>query len=72
MRQRSQGTVLATPPAVRWPPDDTEESVAGTNLHQEAITSLRWGRSRSQPGLRIGQPAPWSAESMARRRCSSP
>ena len=26
-----------------WPPDDTEESVVGTNPHQTTITNLRWG-----------------------------
>ena len=24
-----------------WPPDDTEESVAGTDLHQTAIINVR-------------------------------
>jgi hypothetical protein len=26
-----------------WPPDDTEESVVGTHLHQMTIINLRWG-----------------------------
>ena len=29
--------------AAVWPPDDTEESVLGTDLHQTTITNLRWG-----------------------------
>ncbi len=28
-------------PAELWPPDDTEESVLGTNLHQTTITNVR-------------------------------
>lgn len=45
-----------------WPPDDTEESVVGTGLHQMTITNLRWGineiaRIRVTPG----QPIPWQA-----------
>jgi hypothetical protein len=38
-----QGVVLPAPPPVVWPPDDTEESVMGTDLHQTAITNLRLG-----------------------------
>lgn len=30
-------------PASPWPPDDTEESVVGTNLHQTTITNVRLG-----------------------------
>ena len=41
MRDR-HNVALAPFPAV-WPPDDTEESVVGTNLHQTAIVNLRWG-----------------------------
>ncbi len=45
-----------------WPPHDTEESILGTNLHQTAITNLRWGINdiahlRAEPG----QPDPWQA-----------
>ena len=29
-------------PLEPWPPDDTEESVLGTDLHQTTITYLRW------------------------------
>jgi Uma2 family endonuclease len=45
-----------------WPPDDTEESVLGINLHQKTITNLRWGINElatvHQPA---GQPLPWEA-----------
>src|SRR5438067_12759710 len=45
-----------------WPPDDTEESIWGTDLHQMTITNLRLGinevaRLRRTPG----QPVPWQA-----------
>jgi len=43
MSQVSDGVALATPPMAGWPPDDTEESVLGTNLHQATITNVRWG-----------------------------
>jgi Putative restriction endonuclease len=42
MSQEQHAVALAPPPAV-WPPDDTEESVLGTNLHQATITNLRLG-----------------------------
>jgi hypothetical protein len=49
-------------PMDAWPPDDSEESVVGTNLHQMTITNLRWGinevaRTRATPG----QDSPWQA-----------
>ena len=78
MSQGQHGIALETPPAVGWPPDDTEESVLGTNLHQGTITNLRWGlnevaASRAAPG----QPPPWqalgqTAISGLRRRDGSP
>ncbi len=62
MRQGSHGTILATPPAVGWPPDDTEESVVGTNLHQETIKNLSWGLNEVASVLAPpGAPAPWQA-----------
>lgn len=41
----SETEVWPQSPAYRapWPPDDTEESVVGTNLHQKTIINLRWG-----------------------------
>lgn len=30
-------------PRELWPPDDTEESVVGTDLHQMTIINVRWG-----------------------------
>lgn len=48
--------------APAWPPHDTEESVLGTDLHQAAITNLRWGiNEAAQVGLAAGQSAPWQA-----------
>jgi len=49
-----------------WPPDDTEESVLGTNLHQMTITNLRWGineiaRLHTAPGAAV----PWQAHSQS-------
>jgi hypothetical protein len=37
---RDQSSVALAPSSVVWPPDDTEESVLGTNLHQTAIRHL--------------------------------
>lgn len=47
-----------------WPPDDTEESVVGTDLHQKTIINLRWGinevaRMRMQAERAEG--VPWQA-----------
>ena len=45
-----------------WPPDDTEESVVGTDLHQMTIINLRWGMNEIAGALTSpGQPAPWQA-----------
>ena len=47
------------PPLEGWPPDDTEESVVGTDLHQRTIINLRWGINEIAGTLRTpGQPAP--------------
>ena len=55
---------VRTATAPGWPPDDTEESVWGTNLHQGTITNLRWGLNEVAEGLRpAGGPAPWQAPS---------
>lgn len=45
-----------------WPPNDTEESVLGTNFHQTTITNIRWGVNETA-GLEHApdQPAPWEA-----------
>lgn len=45
-----------------WPPDDTEESVTGTGLHQLTIINIRLGineiaGSQTEPG----RPVPWQA-----------
>jgi hypothetical protein len=45
-----------------WPPDDAEESVLGTNLHQLTITNLRLGLNEIAAALaRPGGTAPWQA-----------
>ncbi len=45
-----------------WPPDDTEESVLGTDLHQTAITNLRWGINEiAQLHTAPGAAVPWRA-----------
>jgi hypothetical protein len=56
------GVALRSRPAVAWPPDDTEESVLGTNLHQGTITNLRLGLNEAAVGATPpGGPAPWQA-----------
>ncbi len=45
-----------------WPPDDTEESVVGTDLHQMTIINVRLGLNEIADALADpGQPAPWQA-----------
>ena len=45
-----------------WPPDDTEESVVGTDFHQMTIINLRLGINEVARTLRRRrQPAPWQA-----------
>jgi hypothetical protein len=62
MASETQTQQRPFPPMEAWPPDDTEESILGTDLHQTTITNLRWGineaaRLNRQPG----QPVPWKA-----------
>ncbi len=43
-----------------WPPDDTEESVMGTDLHQLTIMNLRWGMNEVVTALTTPtRAAPW-------------
>jgi len=50
------------PPVGVWPPDDTEESVVGTDLHQTTIMNLRWGiNEAAHIHTAAGQHAPWQA-----------
>jgi hypothetical protein len=50
------------PPTPGWPPDDTEDSVLGTNLHQATITHLRTGLNDVASLLAPSdQPPPWQA-----------
>jgi Uma2 family endonuclease len=47
-----------------WPPDDTEESVVGTDLHQKTITNLRIGINECAELARQAEgSAPWQAVS---------
>jgi hypothetical protein len=62
MASETQTQQRPFPPMEAWPPDDTEESILGTDLHQTTITNLRWGineaaRLNRQPG----QLVPWKA-----------
>ena len=43
MASKTQTRPQPFPPLEAWPPDDTEESILGTDLHQTTITNLRWG-----------------------------
>ncbi len=50
------------PPGDVWPPNDTEESILGSDLHQATITNLRLGLNEAaRVGLPPGQPVPWQA-----------
>jgi len=52
------------PTADSWPPDDTEESVLGIDLHQETITNARVGINGAALLSRVPeQPVPWRATS---------
>lgn len=45
-----------------WPPDDTEESVLGTHLHQTTITNVRWGLNEAAgAAVPPGQSPAWQA-----------
>jgi Putative restriction endonuclease len=45
-----------------WPPDDTEESILGTDLHQTTITNLRLGiNGAARVGRARGESSPWRA-----------
>ncbi len=45
-----------------WPPDDTEESVVGTDLHQKTITNVRLGLNECAAVARAPEePVPWQA-----------
>ena len=60
MRERG-GVALAPAPTV-WPPDDTEESVMGTSLHQTTILNLRLGiNDAAVVSTPEGAPLVWQA-----------
>jgi Uma2 family endonuclease len=49
-------------PVEPWPPDDTRESISGTDLHQGAITNLRLGiNGAARLSKRPEAPMPWQA-----------
>jgi Uma2 family endonuclease len=49
-------------PYTAWPPDDTEESVVGTDRHQMTITNVRLGINElAHAAVSPGQPLPWQA-----------
>jgi len=58
----SETQIRTYPCAAAWPPDDTEESILGTDLHQTTITNLRWGINEA---ARLHRPRggaiPWQA-----------
>ena len=57
-----QRSALQAERAALWPPDDTEESVLGTNLHQTTITNTRLGLNEIASSLAApGEPVPWQA-----------
>lgn len=63
----TEALLRALLPAPAWPPDDTEETVVGTDLHQMTITNLRVGinevaHTRVASSLTADhQEAPWQA-----------
>ncbi|HEV7216781.1 MAG TPA: hypothetical protein VGP33_16870, partial [Chloroflexota bacterium] len=59
---RHRPNVALAPSPVVWPPDDTEESVLGTNLHQTAIIALRTGINEAATvAVPAGAVVPWQA-----------
>jgi hypothetical protein len=49
-------------PYTAWPPDDTEESVVGTDRHQMTITNVRLGINElAHVAVSPGQSLPWHA-----------
>ncbi|MGH2391715.1 MAG: Uma2 family endonuclease, partial [Chloroflexota bacterium] len=49
-------------PYTAWPPDDTEESVAGSDRHQMTMINMRLGINElAHAAVGPGQPLPWQA-----------
>jgi hypothetical protein len=62
MTSGTQTAARPTLPGDVWPPDDTEESILGSDLHQTTIANLRLGiNEAARSGLPPGQPVPWQA-----------
>lgn len=59
---RDRPSVALAPSPVVWPPDDTEESVLGTNLHQTTIINLRTAiNEAASVATPEGEPLLWQA-----------
>ena len=62
MASETQTWPQPLPPTNAWPPDVTEESIVGADLHETTITNLRRGINEVARLQRIpGQPVPWKA-----------
>jgi len=62
MASETRTYAQAVPPTEVWPPDDTEESVLGTNLHQTTIINVTLGINESaRMSAPAGLPVPWTA-----------
>lgn len=64
MARKAQTQSRWYPPLEEWPPDDTEESILGLEVHQKTITIVRWGANEAADLAREPwAPVPWSATS---------
>jgi hypothetical protein len=62
MVSEAQSKSRSFPPEDAWPPNDTEESILGTDLHQTTITNLRLGiNGIAELQTSPNHPAPWKA-----------
>jgi Uma2 family endonuclease len=62
MVTEAQTQPRALPLTKVWPPDDTEESILGIDLHQGTITNLRWGINEAAQLYKApDQVVPWRA-----------
>jgi hypothetical protein len=59
MASETQARTRLYPPAEIWPPDYTDESIVGTDLHQTTILNLRLGINEvAHLSREPGQPLP--------------
>ncbi len=62
MASETQTRLRPAPSPEEWPPDDTEESVVGINLHQTTILNVRLGINEAATLYRTPEGAlPWQA-----------